>query len=290
MESLTSGTMTGAGSFRCSDCGYTLTLAGSDVLSDCPYCGGREFVRASLFSRASGLARSHAGKGSIGAMAGARADTGAGDTEVRAPQMEEPLAGGPIFARRTRVGRSSAAGASSTGAPRGGIDGGAGDSARTGSGKQAGEEDTIRQGAVGGVLSRSEPIDGDAWLQRAREQLERIERPGEYLAYEESDELRTVALTREWTRIGRSLAADVRFDDPTVSRRHALVVRQADGVRVLDDRSLNGVFVNGSRIEWKVLRDGDEILVGRYRLRFLSIAPQPAEADAAQASSLRDGD
>ena len=58
-----------------------------------------------------------------------------------------------------------------------------------------------------------------------------------------------MALTREWTRIGRSLAADVRFDDPTVSRRHALIVRQPDGVRLLDDRSLNGVFVNGARVD-----------------------------------------
>ena len=78
-----------------------------------------------------------------------------------------------------------------------------------------------------------------------------------------------VPLAREWTRIGRSLAADVRFDDPTVSRRHALIVRQHDGVRVLDDRSLNGVFVNGQRVEWQVLHDGDEIVVGRYRLHFL---------------------
>ena len=76
-----------------------------------------------------------------------------------------------------------------------------------------------------------------------------------------------VALTQEWTRVGRSLAADVRFDDPTVSRRHALLVRQPDGVRVLDDRSLNGVFVNGERIEWRMLEDGDEIVVGRYQLR-----------------------
>jgi pSer/pThr/pTyr-binding forkhead associated (FHA) protein len=88
-----------------------------------------------------------------------------------------------------------------------------------------------------------------------------------------------VALTREWTRIGRSLAADVRFDDPTVSRRHALIVRHPDGVRVLDDRSLNGVFVNGARVEGKVLNDGDEIIVGRYRLSFLDVSPQP-EASA----------
>ena len=75
----------------------------------------------------------------------------------------------------------------------------------------------------------------------------------QYLAWREGDDVRVVPLEREWTRIGRSLAADVRFDDPTVSRRHALIVRQPDGVRVLDDRSLNGVFVNGERVEWRVL-------------------------------------
>ena len=83
---------------------------------------------------------------------------------------------------------------------------------------------------------------------RARAQ---ISEAGEYLAYEDGARGRVVPLTREWTRIGRSLAADVRFDDPTVSRRHALIVRQHDGVRVLDDRSLNGVFVNGERVEWQ---------------------------------------
>jgi predicted nucleic acid-binding Zn-ribbon protein len=106
------------------------------------------------------------------------------------------------------------------------------------------------------------------WVEQAREELSR---PGEYLLFEDGDSTRVVPLTREWTRIGRSLAADVRFDDPTVSRRHALVVRQADGVRVLDDRSLNGVFVNGERVEWRELKDGDEIVVGRYRLLFACV-------------------
>jgi hypothetical protein len=115
---------------------------------------------------------------------------------------------------------------------------------------------------------------GDAPTVEEREALvaearERIDGPGEYLAWSDGDHIRIVSLDREWTRVGRSLAADVRFDDPTVSRRHALIVRQADGVRVLDDRSLNGVFVNGERVEWRVLHDGDEIVVGRYRLQFL---------------------
>ena len=129
---------------------------------------------------------------------------------------------------------------------------------------------------------------GDAPTIEEREALlaearERLESPGQYLAWADGDQVRIVALDREWTRVGRSLAADVRFDDPTVSRRHALIVRQADGVRVLDDRSLNGVFVNGERVEWRVLADGDEIVVGRYRLHFLEAAAdmEPASAHAA---------
>lgn len=70
-----------------------------------------------------------------------------------------------------------------------------------------------------------------------------------------------------WTRIGRSVSADIRLDDPSVSRRHALVVSEpGEALRVLDDRSLNGVFVNGGLVEWGKLADGDELTVGRYRL------------------------
>lgn len=96
--------------------------------------------------------------------------------------------------------------------------------------------------------------------------------PGRYLLYEDSGKQVVHALTGETTRIGRSLSADLRFDDATVSRRHALVVNQEDGMRVLDDRSLNGVFVNGRRVEWSPLRDGDEIAVGRHRLFYLDSA------------------
>jgi FHA domain/Zinc-ribbon containing domain len=193
ITSVTSGTDVGAGSFSCDHCGYTLTLVGTDTLPACPGCGGRGFVRASLFSAD-------------------HVDTAAGETVVHndgelvqppAPDREERLA-------------------------------------------------DVRAG---------------------------LEQPGEYLCYEENGEQRTIALTREWTRVGRSLAADVRFDDPTVSRRHALIVRNPDGVRLLDDRSLNGVFVNGSRVDGKTLQDGDEIIVGRYRLAFLSVPASPDATD-----------
>ena len=121
-------------------------------------------------------------------------------------------------------------------------------------------EGTLPQPAASAERSRPE------WIGEARANLTVA---GKYLAYDESGRRVVVPVSREWTRIGRSLAADVRFDDATVSRRHALIVSQADGVKVLDDRSLNGVYVNGRRVEWSVLSDGDEILVGRHSIWFL---------------------
>jgi predicted RNA-binding Zn-ribbon protein involved in translation (DUF1610 family) len=108
-----------------------------------------------------------------------------------------------------------------------------------------------------------------AWLEEAREALVR---EGDYLAFEDDERVRVVPLQEGWTRIGRSLSAHVRFDDPTVSRRHALLYREEGGARILDDRSLNGVFKNGERVELAELEDGDEIGIGRFRLYYLSLS------------------
>ena len=125
------------------------------------------------------------------------------------------------------------------------------------------------------------PAGRPGWVSEARDGFGE---PGRFLAYEDDGRKVVIALEREWTRIGRSLAADVRFDDATVSRRHALIVAQADGVRVLDDRSLNGVYVNGNRVEWSPLADGDRIAVGRHTLWFLDttgVATAPSAAPLA---------
>jgi len=83
-------------------------------------------------------------------------------------------------------------------------------------------------------------------------------------------EIATHPIERGWTRIGRSATADLRLDDPSVSRRHALVVAEpGKRLRVLDDRSLNGVLINGERVEWGALGDGDELAIGRYKLYVL---------------------
>jgi hypothetical protein len=118
------------------------------------------------------------------------------------------------------------------------------------------------------VIELAPEVEDRGWLSDLRGNLED---PGQYVAYQSGDDVVAYGLEREWTRIGRSLAADIRFDDPTVSRRHALIVRQPDGLRVLDDRSLNGVFVNGERVEWSTLADGDEIVIGRHHLHFVDV-------------------
>lgn len=86
--------------------------------------------------------------------------------------------------------------------------------------------------------------------------------PGHYLEVEGDGERRLVALDEPMVHVGRSFTAAVRFDDHTVSRRHAILVRRAGRTRVLDDRSVNGTYVNGVRVEEAVLADGDVIALG----------------------------
>ncbi|HEX7244841.1 MAG TPA: FHA domain-containing protein [Solirubrobacterales bacterium] len=102
------------------------------------------------------------------------------------------------------------------------------------------------------------------WLATARAMLAD---PGRYLAWRDDREILTARVGPGWTRIGRSAAADIRLDDPSVSRRHALIVSELpDSLRVLDDRSLNGVFLNGEIVDWARVADGDELAIGRFRL------------------------
>ena len=176
MEAFSAGTLAGAGSFRCQECGFAVALHERDEIPGCPHCGSASFKRSSLF------------------------DFGGSTFEPQATDVESP-----------------------------------------------------------------------DWLAETRDTLDAA---GDYVAFEENDRIRVVALEEEWTRLGRSLSAHVRFDDPTVSRRHALIHRQDGTARILDDRSLNGVFLNGERIDWHELEDGDEVAIGRFRLYFISLAEE----------------
>jgi DNA-directed RNA polymerase subunit RPC12/RpoP len=180
LDTYLTGTLAGAGSFRCSECGFAVALNALEEVPRCPNCGNARFARASIF------------------------DTSGVD---EAPTFED--------------------------------------------------------------------TDDTAWIASVRDEL--VE-PGHYLALRDEGQISVMPLMGELTRIGRSLSADIRFDDPTVSRRHAIVVRQGARARVLDDRSLNGVFLRGERVEWGELEDGDELIVGRYRLYFIDNTEEHAAA------------
>ena len=169
MDTFTTGTLAGAGSFRCAGCGFHVAVRTADHMPECPHCGEANFVRTSMFD------------------------------------VDEP--------------------------------------------------DTSDL-----------PDEDVGWLEDVRDG---IHDDGYWLAFCDAGRVSIFAVSQEWTRIGRSLTANLRLDDPTVSRRHALLCRQEGRVRVLDDRSLNGVFLNGDRVEWHDLEDNDELVIGRYRLHFI---------------------
>ncbi|MDB1239899.1 FHA domain-containing protein, partial [Bifidobacterium bifidum] len=60
------------------------------------------------------------------------------------------------------------------------------------------------------------------------------------------------------------------LDDSTVSRSHAVFRRVGDTFAVYDSGSLNGTYVNRQRVDHQQLRNGDEIMIGKFRLVFFT--------------------
>lgn len=134
------------------------------------------------------------------------------------------------------------------------------------------EQPTLSQVAI--QAPRKAP---EGWLADVRDSLETSE---PHLAFYADGHAKAIELPAGWSRVGRSARAEIRLDDPTVSRRHAVIVRNdEDELSALDDRSLNGILLNGEPIDWSPLADGDRLAVGRYTLHVID----PGGADPAQA-------
>lgn len=86
-------------------------------------------------------------------------------------------------------------------------------------------------------------------------------------------------LEGERTTAGRRPDSDIFLDDVTVSRRHAEFFRRDGRFLVRDVGSLNGTYVQRDRIDEAVLRIGDEVQIGKYRLIFY---PSPRDAAASR--------
>jgi pSer/pThr/pTyr-binding forkhead associated (FHA) protein len=76
------------------------------------------------------------------------------------------------------------------------------------------------------------------------------------------------ALDEVVTHLGRHPESEISLDDITVSRRHAEIEHTPEGYVVTDAGSLNGTYVNQERIDKMLLRHGDELQIGKFRLVF----------------------
>lgn len=78
-------------------------------------------------------------------------------------------------------------------------------------------------------------------------------------------------LDQDSITVGRHPSSEIFLDDISVSRRHAIFTRQAQGFRVTDLGSLNGTYINRDRIDTDVLlQGGDEVRFGKYRLIYFA--------------------
>jgi pSer/pThr/pTyr-binding forkhead associated (FHA) protein len=76
-------------------------------------------------------------------------------------------------------------------------------------------------------------------------------------------------LAKTRTLLGRGPAVDIVIDDATMSRQHAAFDLVADGIRVQDLGSTNGVLLNGRAVESTELKHGDRLKIGEHEFQFL---------------------
>jgi pSer/pThr/pTyr-binding forkhead associated (FHA) protein len=77
-------------------------------------------------------------------------------------------------------------------------------------------------------------------------------------------------LDKDQVALGRHPQSDIFLNDITVSRRHAELKREGSSYHVSDLGSLNGTYVNRSRVDSSPLTSGDELQIGKFRLLFLA--------------------
>ena len=75
-------------------------------------------------------------------------------------------------------------------------------------------------------------------------------------------------LNTDLVTAGRHQDSDIFLDDISVSRRHATFTRTPAGTQVKDMGSLNGTYVNRDLVDECLLKSGDEVQIGKYRLVF----------------------
>ena len=88
------------------------------------------------------------------------------------------------------------------------------------------------------------------------------------LNYQDGEAPQTYSFTIGEVVIGRSPDCQIVLKDFGISRTHARITVDDDGIRIADLKSKNGTQVNGVPVVEAPLKDGDKILLGKFLLAF----------------------
>jgi ABC-type multidrug transport system ATPase subunit len=131
---------------------------------------------------------------------------------------------------------------------------------------------SVDLGGIGNLTIKISPIGDSASGKFKRPEVDRdATRITKISGSEYQDDNSGLARVRlqQRIRIGRDAENEWQIDDLNVSRTHAEIVQNNSGsYEVVDLKSTNGTFLNGTRIKREVLRTGDIIAVGGFARRF----------------------
>lgn len=106
-------------------------------------------------------------------------------------------------------------------------------------------------------------------------EIPKVDRRAGWVVWED----KSLPLAAGSTILGRADEADIRFDLPGVSRRHARIDVEGATVTLEDLGSRNGTYLRGERINARAtLADGDEIRLGPVTLTFRLVSPESSTA------------
>ncbi|MDR0775728.1 MAG: FHA domain-containing protein [Azonexus sp.] len=87
--------------------------------------------------------------------------------------------------------------------------------------------------------------------------------------------LKEIVLDKKRLSIGRKPNNDVQIDNLAISGEHAVIVTILNDAFLEDLNSTNGTLVNGQPIKKCILHNNDIIELGKYRLKFMAVEPEP---------------
>jgi phosphoserine phosphatase RsbU/P len=99
------------------------------------------------------------------------------------------------------------------------------------------------------------------------------------LVIEIAGQRRRAAVTTSLFTIGRSDDCEAIIPDFRVSRLHAKIVQEGEQVFIVDADSRHGTFVNGTRTQRALLKNGDEITLGAPGIKLTFLENEPASSE-----------